>query len=111
MLQSPAFHRLFQLSARALSDDELLALLLDTDRRALGDLRSLCQRDPDDWLDDPRVTPAEAARLLAAFELGRRAIVDNKPRHRLRTPDAIYELMRHELANPTREELHALCLD
>ena len=107
-----AFHRLFQLSARALTDAELLSLLVEADANALAeDLRGLSQRDPDDWLDDPRVSPAEAARLLAAFELGRRAVIEVRPRMRLRSPDAIWQLMRPQLANLSREELHVLCLD
>src|SRR5437868_89227 len=109
-----ALDRLFRLSPRALTDAELICIILDhAEASALLEdtsLKSLAQRAPDDWLEEPRCDAPSAARLLAAFELGRRSILAPAPRERLRTPQAIADFMRPRLANLRREELHVLCL-
>lgn len=78
--------RLLRLGAEALSDRELLALLLGSGRGECDaiqlaaevindaeDLRALAGADPAALRVLPGVGPAKAARVAAAFELGRRA--------------------------------------
>ncbi len=102
------------MSARALSDAELLSLVLQRDDVAallgVGGLKALAQSDPDVWVEDPRLDVESAVRLLAAFELGRRAVEKPAPRDVLRTPASIADFMRPLLANLRREEMHVLCM-
>jgi DNA repair protein RadC len=109
-----ALGRLFRLSPRALTDAELLCIVLDEpDAGALlsgTSLKLLAQRSPDEWLEDPHHDASSAAKVLAAIELGRRSVLAPAPRQRLRTPQAIADFMRPRLANLRREELHVLCL-
>lgn len=78
--------RLLRLGAAALSDRELLALLLGSGRGECDaielaaevisnaeDLRVLAGADPAELRLLPGIGPAKAARVAAAFELGRRA--------------------------------------
>lgn len=78
--------RLLRSGARALSDRELLALVLGSGLRGMdaielaaqviggaGGLRSLAVADPHGLKQLPGVGPAKAARVAAAFELARRA--------------------------------------
>jgi DNA repair protein RadC len=106
--------RLFRLSARALTDAELLCVLLDDphagDLLSRTDIKALAQRAADDWLEDTQWGAGIGLRLLAAFELGRRVVLLPAPRQRLRTPQAIADYMRPHLANLRREEMHVLCL-
>jgi DNA repair protein RadC len=80
--------RLFVEGPAALSDVELLALLLNTGARGdtamtlaakvlqtFGGVRGLCQLGPHELADQRGVRTAKAARVVAAFELGRRASV------------------------------------
>lgn len=77
--------RLLRSGARALSDRELLALVLGSGLRGMdaielaaeviggaGGLRSLAVADPHALKQLPGVGPAKAARVAAAFELARR---------------------------------------
>src|SRR5437868_5606637 len=79
--------RLWRLGVPALGDAELIALLLGTgirDRpvlelsadlvRAIGSITVLSRSPPHELAQFPGIGPARAARLSAAFELGRRAV-------------------------------------
>ncbi len=108
---NPTLERLFRLTARALSDSELLQVLLDSDSLKAEDLRSLARTPTEDWLDDPRLSHAQAARLLTALELARRFVLPpSKPALRLRSPQDIYAFMRPHLMHLPHEEMHVLCL-
>lgn len=86
--------RLLGQGAEALSDRELLALLLGSGlagRDAVelaarliarfGSLYELSRADPHTLLDEPGMGAAKAARVAAAFQLGRRALPDtSRPR-------------------------------
>jgi DNA repair protein RadC len=106
--------RLFRLSARALTDQELLCVMLDDPHAAdllqHTDIKALAQRAADDWLEDTQWGAGVGLRLLAAFELGRRVVLLPAPKQRLRTPQAIADYMRPHLSNLRREEVHVLCL-
>jgi DNA repair protein RadC len=106
--------RLFRLSARALTDAELLCVLLDDPHAGelleKTNIKALAQRAGDDWLEDTQWGAGIGLRLLAAFELGRRVVLLPAPRQRLRTPQAVADFMRPHLCNLRREEMHVLCL-
>jgi len=108
---NPTLERLFRLSARSLSDSELLQVLLDSDALNAEDLRALARTPHEDWLDDARLSHAQAARLLTALELARRFVLPpSKPTLRLRSPQDIYAFMRPHLMHLAHEEMHVLCL-
>lgn len=108
---NPTLERLFRLSARALTDAELLEVLLDSNALATEDLRSLARTPPEDWLDDKRLSPQQAARLLAALELARRSLQPpQKKPTRLRSPSDTFAFMRPQLMSLAHEEMHVLCL-
>src|SRR5438132_10698465 len=107
---NPTLERLFRLSPRSLSDAELLEVLLDSDVLRTEDLKALARTPSEDWLDDPRLSPHQSARLLAALELARRSLAPAKKAPRLRTPADIFSFMRPHLLNLPHEEMHVLCL-
>src|SRR5258705_4233602 len=97
---NPTLERLFRLSARALSDSELLQVLLDSDALCAEDLRTLQRTPVEDWLDDPRLSPHQSARLLAALELGRRTLLPpEKKSLRLRSPADTFAFIRPHFMN------------
>ncbi len=116
--------RLLRLGSGALSDAELVAVLLGSGMRgspvgvlaqellqAGGGLRALVQRDPHELLAMPGLGPARAAQMLAALELGRRAQRSRELRPRLSTTRHIFEHMWPELCALQREVFHVLCFN
>jgi DNA repair protein RadC len=112
------------LGASALSDSELLGLLIGTGVKgrsagaiaralieAAGGLRAVMTKDPHELLAMPGLGPARATQLLAALELGRRAQHQREVRPRLRRPEEIYEYLRPTLSNLRREVFHVLCFN
>jgi DNA repair protein RadC len=115
--------RLRLLGAGALSDAELLALLLAGQgmggslERAQGVLSTTGSEGLRRVADAPaeleaRVGPAAAARVLAAFELGRRVLAEPLHRgRRLRGPADIHGLFGPRLRHLPQEEFHVVLLD
>lgn len=118
--------RLFVEGPAALSDVELLALLLSTGSRgetavtlatkvlhALGGVRGLCRVGPHELAEQRGVRTAKAARVMAAFELGRRASVLLKGNTSATVSCAAdIEQWAHEALVPlSHEEVWLLCLD
>lgn len=117
--------RLSSLGAHALSDAELLALLLCTGTReenALSlaqlilsnrrGLRQLSRASPTELRAAAGVGPAKASRIVAAFELGRRASsVCALPGARLRGPGAVARMFSQKLRGLSHERLEGLYLD
>ena len=124
VVDTPSAHeRLEQLGPRALSDAELVAVLLgptagannvrDAAVRLLDEkpLSEIAWASPDDLQQVAGIGRARAAALVAAFELGRRgAWAPPKRGERLQDPARVYELLRH-LAHAEREEFHVVLLD
>jgi DNA repair protein RadC len=115
--------RLLASGARALSDADLLALVLGTGAGrlsaravALGlleavPLAELAWAPPDALAAFPGVGIARAASIAAAFELGRRAGWSPPARgERCLDPGRVFELMRHA-AHADREAFHVVLLD
>jgi DNA repair protein RadC len=106
-----AKERLVRLGAAALSDAELLCVVvgrkLETSALAPG-LRAIAQEEPSvlqSALGDA------APSILAAIELGRRLQSSNERRPRLKTPKDIYLYLSPLLAAQRREQFHVLCLN
>jgi DNA repair protein RadC len=116
--------KLWSRGPRALSHGELLALVLGTGRagsrgatlaRRLVQrygLRGLAERSLDSWRAQAGIGPATVARLIAVFELGRRAYcaVPEVARPKLNGPRQAFRQVRR-LARAKKEHLVGLYLD
>ena len=116
--------RLLRMGASALTDTELLAVLLCGKARgasvlavaegllgAGGGLKAFCTRDPQELCTLRGLGPARAAQVLAALEFGRRAQRSTEQRPRLRTPADLYRHLRPTLSLQRREAFHVLCFN
>lgn len=119
--------RLNAVGASALSDQELLAILLRSGTRDMnvidlsqtilkrcGGLNGLRRITAEELQDIPGIGPAKTASIMAAIELGRRfsrAIRRNEDRYHIQTPEDIYEFVRYDMENLDHEELRILSLD
>ena len=123
--------RLLEKGPWALSESELLAILLgtgDTQRAAVGlaeallanfsreeestGLRGLAGVGAAELVSMGGMGPAKATRLLAAFELGRRiAVMPSGDRAVVNGPTDAYRLLAPRLADLDREHFVALLLD
>ena len=118
--------RLWALGPSALTVAELVAILLGTGKqgrdaaglagqllaRAGGSLRDLAARPPAELTRTRGVGPAKAARLLAAFELAGRLLVEQRPAWpRVRDPADVAALLGPRMRDLTVEEFHVLALD
>jgi DNA repair protein RadC len=111
-----AKRRLLRLGAGALSNTELVGVLLGNEhlKRATAlledGLKALLTDPPEALIEHHQLSPTETARLLAAGELARRLHVAPELRPRLQTPQAIYEWAKKQLVGTRREEFHVLCM-
>jgi len=118
--------RLGAVGARALSHREILAILIGSgsgrssalrvaDRllaAAGGRLRALGGMTAADLETVAGVGKATSSRVLAALELGRRAVDERLPeRPRIRGPSDVYALMVPRLRDLPHEEFHVLLLN
>ena len=118
----PGMSRILECGPGAVSDVELLsALLAGTGRRERPEavaarlledgLSGLRRMAPWEILRDTGVRPAQAARLVAALELGRRAAAaDLRQRERLLSPDQMAARFWPHLCDLKHEEFWALAL-
>ena len=117
--------RMWALGPAALTGAELLAILLGTGSRGrdalavAGDLLaladgSLCRlgaRPSAEVAQQPGVGRAKAARVSAAFELGRRMVAEAEPPPvRIRGPQDVHRLYLPRLRDLPVEEFHVLAL-
>ena len=113
--------RLFRLGASALTDPELLSVVLGAGSRTRalaqallaprGGLKALVQQDPRQLCAHPGMGQGRTAQLMAALELGRRAQRVTERRPRLRTPKEIYTYLAPTLSALRREVFHVLCFN
>jgi len=120
----PSVHeRLQEVGARALSDAELLTVVLGPTAganstcnaaMALLDARPLNEiawASPEELQQHSGIGAARAAAIVAAFELGRRGAWSPPKRgERVLDPARVYELLRH-VAHSEHEEFWVVCLD
>lgn len=119
--------RLRRLGPAALSDQEILTLLIGTgtaaasaktvaaallDQAGQGGLSTIARRTVDGLSSQDGIGTALAARLVAAFELGRRASVGpaDGPR-RIMGPTDVHALLGPRLRDLDQEEFHVLLLN
>ena len=111
-----AHRRLMRLGAGALSNAELVGVLLGGDQLGKATslvsegLKALLCESPEALVEYRGLSENEASRVLAAGELARRMHVSLEERPRLQTPQAIFEWARRQLVGARREEFHVLCL-
>jgi len=116
--------RLQRLGAEALSDQELLAILLGTGSQAesalelarrllvqFGDGRSLAEASVEELRAVPGIGLAKAAQVRAAVELGRRLAGQVPHRITLDRPERVAAFLRVEMAHLDREQFRVLLLD
>lgn len=116
--------RLLARGAHALSDRELLAVLLRTGRRGqsaldladaliagFGGLGPMAAARPEELARQPGVGPAKATLLAAAFRLGARARDAPLQRELLRRPGDVARIAARELEGSRRERVIVLVCD
>lgn len=106
--------RLARLGPQSLTAPELLEALLGSATRATlpANLRELAHADVRELTRQAGVGPAKAAQLVAAFELGRRAMVSPADgRWTIRSARDIADRLSVALAPLEREELHVVLLN
>jgi len=117
--------RMARYGAQALSNAELLAILLrvgvegenvvQLSQRLLGDfggLRGLHQATYDDICKKRGIGPAKAAQLLAAIELGRRiGLEEVDEKAAIHSPTDAAALVEYEMSAFTQEHLWVIVLD
>jgi DNA repair protein RadC len=116
--------KLMRQGAGALSESELIAILLRTGMvganaidvarellRRYGSLTSVSRRGYKELAEVKGIGPAKALQLAAAFELGKRLAQEGPTGGRLDSPDMIYELLGQEMRMLGRESLRAVLLD
>jgi DNA repair protein RadC len=110
--------------ANALTDPELLAILLrtgvtgknvvDLARELLheyGSLRELSRCSVDELSKIRGVGPAKALHLVAAFGLGQRLAQQTLSKQKLDSPELIHELLGEEMRKLRKESLRVVLLD
>lgn len=114
--------RLFLLGAQGLSDGDLLDLLMDRRKvaddakavaiglRRVGGLRGLASAGPDELARNLGVSVESAAKVVAAFELGRRVDLPD-PRAPLGCAEDVASLARNHLNGLQRERVIVVVCD
>ena len=119
--------RLVKLGPEALSDQELLAILLGSGTKSMnvidlsaqilrisGGIAGLRKVDTKTLQSVNGIGPARSTVILASIELGRRfakAIQKQDDRVRINNSDDVYHFKRYDMESLTHEELHILSLD
>lgn len=116
--------RLAALGAGALSDSELIAILLRVGMRGasaidlgrqlikrFGSLGALARCSVQELTKTLGIGEAKAVQLAAAFELGHRLARERLTKQRMDTPDLIFELLGAEMRTLAKESLRVVLLD
>src|ERR1700678_3005406 len=116
--------KLMKQGAAALSESELIAILLrtgtvganaiDVARELLlryQSLTSLSRRGARELAVIKGIGIAKALQLAAAFELGKRLAQASPSPEKFDTPDRVYDLLVTEMRMPSKESLRAVLLD
>src|SRR3954470_20937043 len=116
--------RVWQLGATTSSDDALLAILLGAGTREMpvqglareligqaGGFVALSRASPRELVQTLGVGMARATRIVAAFELGRRAVDREANREKMHSAADIFHLVRSRLAGLHQEVFLAIGLD
>jgi DNA repair protein RadC len=125
LLPSPlARERLWKFGAQRVTDEELVAILLGTGMRgrpvwdvatdvvrAAGGLSALSRASPQEIIHTAGIGECRAVRVVAAFELGRRALFDAPSPQRVHGPEDVARLLMPRLAGTVQECFHVIAID
>lgn len=116
--------KLARLGSQALSESEMLAILLSTGRKGqnvvdlarhlllrFGSLGALSRASVRDLEAIDGIGPAKACQIAAAFGLGQRLTAEMLIRTRIDSPELVYGLLGAEMQALTKESLRAVLLD
>jgi DNA repair protein RadC len=117
--------RLLHYGANALSNAELLAIILRTGTRdenvivvaqrilaAFGSLGGLVRASTSEMMEKKGLGPAKVAQVKAAMELGRRLLIESpEERPQIRSPADAANLVMSEMAYLEQEHLRVMLLD
>ncbi|NMA01264.1 MAG: DNA repair protein RadC [Clostridia bacterium] len=117
--------RLYQLGVQALSDRELLALLLTTGTKGITALevaeniltenqgfKGLASLSLEELASFPGVGPAKAAKILATFEIGKRvSLRGGELRPIIQSPEDVSNLVMEDMRHYDREHFKTLLLN
>lgn len=116
--------RLAHLGHHALSESELLAILMGTGKRGqnvldlarhllktFGSLGALARATAKDLTSIKGIGPAKAAQISAAFGLGQRLTTETIIHTKIDTPAIVYGLLGAEMRALNKESLRAILLD
>ncbi len=116
--------KLLARGASALTDSELIAILLRTGLPGANaidvaaellaryrSLNALSRCTVDEISDVPGIGPAKAVQLVAAFGLGQRLAKETLSREKIDTPELVYQLLSAEMRVLHNESLRVLLLD
>ncbi|MEZ4363873.1 MAG: DNA repair protein RadC [Kofleriaceae bacterium] len=119
-----ARERLWQFGTERVSDEELVAILLGTGMRGrsvwsvasdvvrrAGGLPALSRATPQELIHTSGVGSCRAVRVVAAFELGRRALFDQPETKRLAGPEDVARLMMPVVAGLAQESFFVIAVD
>lgn len=119
-----ARERLWQHGADRVSDEELVGILLGTGMRgrsvwnvasdvvrSAGGLPALSRATPQELIHTAGIGECRAVRMVAAFELGRRAMFEKSLVERLQAPEDVARLLMPRVAGSTQERFFVLGLD
>ena len=114
-------HRLHFYGPAALSTSELLAILAGTPHQlqdaanlmaAFEGIEGVARANMSELQQQPGIGASTAARIKAAFELGRRLIVEQPAdRHQIRTPADAANLLMPEMGLLEQEQMRTILLD
>ena len=116
--------KLIARGASALTDSELIAILLRTGLpganavdvaaqllKRYKSLNGLSRCTVDEIKDIPGIGPAKAVQLVAAFGLGQRLAKETLAREKIDSPELVYELVGPEMRVLHKESLRVILLD
>ncbi len=116
--------RLVQIGAKNLADHELIAIILRTGYKDVsvielakkiqydyGGIKQLLEMSIDELSAIKGIGEAKAIILMAAFELGKRALTNFSETFRITSQRDVFELLRHDMGNLKQEVLVAIYLD
>jgi DNA repair protein RadC len=119
-----ARERLWQHGVERISDDELVALILGTGMRgkpvwtlasdvvrSAGGLGALSRATPQELVLTSGIGACRAVRLVAAFELGRRALAGQSEARQIRSPEELARLLVPRFAGMVQESFYVIGLD
>ena len=116
--------KLMQRGAEALTNAELIAILLRTGLRGVnavqvasqllqrfGSLADLSRCTAEELSQTPGIGPVKALELVATFKLGQRLAVETISRQKIDTPELVNAMLAEEMRALHKESLRVLLLD